>query len=387
MILVVGVSVRAMLQSAVAAGIEVRGIDYFGDADGHSAALAEDYGRDCSLQNLLAAAADHECTALVYGSGPENTPALLEPWQARGLLCGNSPESLRRARDPWKLAAAAAEIGEKMPPFMSVTDAIRAEGTDWLLKPTFRGSGHGIRFWPNEEAARRRVAASLRDPARHIVERRIDGTPASMTFLANGRQAIVVGSSRQLLLDTDAATPFGYGGNIAPLAGAERWQARFDRLAAHLTARFELLGLNTVDLIVRDGELWLLELNPRWSASVELLEMLRGESLFPAHLAACQRRELILSPRPLAADRFAGKLIVCSERRLMAGEAVPYDWQDLYAQGFRDIPRPGAEIAEGGPFCTALAEAGSDALCEQALLAKASALRHQQDLNRRSGRR
>jgi predicted ATP-grasp superfamily ATP-dependent carboligase len=85
---------------------------------------------------------------------------------------------------------------------------------------------------------------------------------------------------------------FYYKGNIVPLEIGESMDyehliSKINDLAGCLTLCFGLKGVNTVDFILNSEGVWVLEVNPRWSASVELIERYLGKSLFDEHLRAC----------------------------------------------------------------------------------------------------
>lgn len=385
MFLLVGVSVRAVMESAVESGYKVTGVDFFGDMDsqwqGKTIGLVDDLNLSPTVENLLRVAQEIPCEGLVYVSGPENHPDKLTPWDEQGLLCGNRVEVLKQVRDPWQVqkALAAAEIGVNMPRFYTVGQW-RSEWITrrWLLKPLHRGGGHGITELAQDKRAAQWQIAHIFGAKEYIVQEFVAGISASVTFLANGRETVLLGMSRQLTgLDGAESRPFVYAGNIVPLdpgllgeGGAEK----LDQLTTYLTVFFGLRGINTLDFILNAEGIWVLELNPRWSASVELIEKWRGQSFFSLHVAASQgheplskeevHRQLGLGGR---LSGYWGKRIIYAGRDLVIKGTLEPDYHSLYARGLRDIPKAGGKIARGEPICTVVAGAGSDGLCEEAL--------------------
>ena len=51
---------------------------------------------------------------------------------------------------------------------------------------------------------------------------------------------------------------------------------------------FGLVGWFGVDYILRDGIPWPVEINPRYTASLEIHELASGRSLLPEHRHACE---------------------------------------------------------------------------------------------------
>ncbi|MEL7567079.1 MAG: ATP-grasp domain-containing protein [Dehalobacterium sp.] len=394
MFLLVGASVRAMMESAVKSGYEATGIDFFGDVDarwqGKTISLAHDCGLRLSARNLLNAARGIACQGLCYTSGPENTPEELIHWEDQGLLRGNGASILSEVRNPWRLSQSLGKIGVSMPKFFSLGQWQKQEWSGkWLLKPLNRGGGHGIRELPEKKEDAWDMIESVPDPTKYIVEEYVEGIPGSVTFLGNGREAMVLGTSRQLISRGKGDRSFIYQGNIVPLSLrdvlAEKAMIRkCAKMAGHLTNCFGLKGMNTVDFIVNADGMRILEINPRWSASIELIEKKLGQPLFRHHLAACEGVHMSqifqdLFPQGMNSskklkrihagkgEKYFGKLIVNARSHLVFKVRDEKELRFLYHLGVRDIPLPGTEIKQGQPICTVLAEGTDDPDCARKL--------------------
>lgn len=384
MILLVGASVRALMESAVESGYEVIGIDFFGDIDtcwqGKTINLARDYGLKPTVKNVLEVAKTIACDGLVYASGPENTTKELNYWERKGLLRGNGTSTLTKVRNPWKLRQSLGQIGVKMPRFCSMGEwkYHPEDRKRWLLKPLNRGGGHGIIELSKKKKDVLDLFFSLSQPAHFIVQEYIDGIPGSVTFLANGRKAVVLGTSRQLISE-DIFRPFLYEGNIVPLDIQKVMhpldlEKQIKTICEHLTKDFNVIGINTIDFIVNGKGIWILELNPRWSASVELIEKSLGKRLFPCHLAGCEGVALnkIIQPYKTLNEKqyFSGKRIVYAPVPSIIENRTMAQLQRLYEEGVRDIPSMGTIIPKGQPLCTVLAEGVTDQDCNMRLKTK-----------------
>ena len=379
MLLLIGASVRDLTESAAESGLQFTGIDFFGDLDCRGKVITPDISSDLepTTQGLLKIARGIECRGLVYGSGPENHRHALRYWEKRGLLLGNGYDSLVQARNPYLLREVLRKINVNMPRFYS-PDQAPLSGS-WLLKPLSGGSGTGIVRLPPKEAGIRGVLSRLHKPSRYIVQEYQDGIPASITFLADGSSALPVGSSYQIIQERNGKHPFRYIGNIVPLpAPSPGFWNDMAGIASHLTAAFGLRGLNTLDFILCGSGIRVLELNPRWSGSVELIEAWLARRLFLDHVRACggelpmgAKWEEIVSARPL---RFYGKKILYSDTSFTVQD-YREGWQPLYQYGIRDIPRPGSPVQEDEPICTVLADGTSKEACMSKLEEKARLVR------------
>ena len=121
-----------------------------------------------------------------------------------------------------------------------------------------------------------------------------------------------------------------------------------------MTEQFGLIGLNGIDCIVRDEVPYAIEVNPRWSSSMELVERQYGVSMFGVHAAACV--DGVLPDFDLSSARrirsVLGKAIVFAPE-----DAVVDDTREwLGDETVRDIPKPGEPLTTGQPICTVFAE-------------------------------
>ncbi len=72
------------------------------------------------------------------------------------------------------------------------------------------------------------------------------------------------------------AAPFHYCGSVGPVDCSPGLQEMLERLGNTLTASCQLRGIFGVNGVLRDGAFWPVEVNPRYTASVEVLEYARG---------------------------------------------------------------------------------------------------------------
>lgn len=370
MLLLVGVSTRAMAESAVRAGYRTVAVDYFGDLDQRLFCRVVGLKTDLNVKRpsaeaLFRAARYFSPSGVVYGSPFENHPELVRCWEREGTVVGNGAASLAGVRDLRRLSRALAR-GEIRMPVTVFSDGASDEGgwggstrrgELWLHKPEKSGGGHGVRL----------LTSPLWPTVGHVLQQFVRGIPGSVTFLADGHRAVVVGTSRQLVgTPVLGARGFRYAGNMVPLAlprriPAAEVEAKLLRMASILAEEFSLKGLNTVDFIVNEEDVYVLEVNPRWSGSAELLERRAGLPLFHLHVEACRgslpgvgRLSGVL-PLVVGQDEpvwFWAKGILYAPA---GGRARALNWQEfgeLRQRGVRDIPCPGVEIRAGQPICS-----------------------------------
>ena len=374
-VIIAGVSTRAAADSAARAGYAVTSLDAYGDLDQHPSVrmvcLPRDVGVPFTPHAAARAARDESADSVAYLSSFENHPRAVEVLATGRALWGNPPEVLRRVRDPFALsdvlrrrgfATPALGTGPRILGSGPRPDPRRDPRPDpaLLLKPLRSGGGQGVRHWSGD----------ARIPRGHYVQELIDGTPASIVFVAAGGRAIPLGISTQLVgRPSFGASGYRYCGNILQPCSDDLFTSAC-ALAQAVTEEFGLVGVNGVDFIARGRVPYAIEVNPRWSSSMELVERAYGLSVFGLHADACANGAL--PPFDLAVARHAqpafGKAIVFTREDSIAGDTRRW----LTDLSVRDVPHPGERIARGQPICTVFAIADDVGRCEAALASRAA---------------
>jgi uncharacterized protein len=372
-VLIAGASARSAAVSAVRAGFAVDALDGYGDLDNPPGArvraLPRDFGVPFSAHEVVRVARTMACDAIAYLSPLENHPRAVAALAEGRRLLGNPPGVLRHVRDPFRLGSAWRAQGCSIPALRVARGTLPGVGGDgddgWLLKPIGSGGGQGIRRWT--------AADGPHVPPGHYLQASVRGVPASVVFVSAGGQARILGLSRQLIGEAVfGATGFRYCGSILcdpadPLLPVVRGHLdAVARLVSVVTAAFDLVGVNGIDLIVGDdGAVVPVEVNPRWCASMELVERATGLSIFGLHAAACLDGTLPDGWPPAGTRQGAiGKAVVFASRDLRMGDTSRW----LEDPDVRDVPHPGERISAGRPVCTVFARATDGAACHAALV-------------------
>lgn len=368
-ILLAGVTVRMLAQLAVRAGYNVVALDYFGDSDLRATcpgrSLLRDEGLPYSAAALVEAAGALDAPAVVYTANLENFPAEVARLAQGRELLGNSPETLAQVRDPARLAAALHAGGFNFPKTFAAGFRPTLEpGRRWLWKPLAGGGGHGIRVWRGGLT-----------PGEGVFQEYLPGLAGSAAFVANEHGAVLLGLTEQLIGHRAfGAGGFTYCGNLVPpRLPADELAALLQEvrsIISHLAATFRLRGLNGLDFIWQAGRAWTLEVNPRPSASLELLDLAYGLQVFGLHVRSFSGYlpDFDLA-EALTHGPAAGKAIVYAPREVRVGDTGAWAGQDIC-----DIPHPGEVIRQGNPVCTLLATADTPAACLRQLRRRAAEL-------------
>ena len=348
-LVVAGVSVRALAESARQGGWQVIGLDCFGDQDTRRACVQWHAigapspctaGTACAvdaerLSAALAVAARHAGVAgWVAGGGFEGMPALLSAGGEDLPLLGMGASAVASLRDARAFFATLDRLGLAHPP---VAFERPADAEGWLAKRA--GGCGGLHIRPAAQAGRTHEDT--------YYQRVLPGVPMSALFLADGTRARLVGLNR-LITHAQDGLPYLYGGVIGPVT-EPALQARVEQALQALARAYALRGLASLDFIAAQGTPWLLEVNPRPSASMVLYAHAWPRGLVHAHLQAL-RGCLPDTPRRHTA--------VHGSRVVYAPHAGVVDTVPLAARSYcHDLPAGPARVARGEPVCSVSAEA------------------------------
>ncbi len=250
-LLILGASTRAAAVSALRAGLRPRCVDLFADADLQALCPAQRLSGKYPWA-FVEVIDDAIPGPWLYTGGLENYPHLVQRLAQRRPLWGNDGPVLRRARDPETLVQVARQCGLPTPRLGGGSSG------RWLIKPRRGAGGFGIRFWHGEAV-----------PRGCYLQEFLEGEPVSAVFVGPR----LIGMTRQLIgVSWLAATGFRYCGNVGPIPSMPGVR----ELGEQLVATLGLRGVFGIDGIARDGVFWPLEVNPRYTASVEVLERTLG---------------------------------------------------------------------------------------------------------------
>ncbi|MFO0952765.1 MAG: ATP-grasp domain-containing protein [Isosphaeraceae bacterium] len=404
-VLILGASARAAAHSALRAGLSPFAIDLFGDLDLRAVSPAVRVAAEEYPEALFRAADALPPCPWLYTGGLENRPDLVDALAARRPLWGVSGESLRGVRDPLAVSRALLAAG-LLAPAVSLDPPSEPGNVVWLEKPLGSSGGTGIRAVSTIDARQGRSVLHIAgDPAddrrsgnstsqtdRPDVARRTErtqpsyyqqwvaGDPASAVFLGDGSTAILAGVTRQLVGRPGAE--FGYRGTIAPWPVSTATACQIDAVGRTLARGFGLAGLFGVDLILdAEGQPWTIEVNPRYTASVEILEFSRGTPWLTAHRKACEGRPVETWQGTSRDEGLVAKEIVYATGPVIF-RAGPEDMAHLLARrgpfelpAAADIPEDGCRFETGDPVATVFGRGATVGGCLDRLDAAARDLR------------
>lgn len=326
----------------------------FGDWDTQQlgpSVVVPDYPR-----GLPAALREFPAAPWLYTGALENLPRLVEQLAAERPLLGNPAAVLRRVRDPFWLAEQLAADGLRFAPVRrTLTDADLADKS-WLDKPR-RSSGGGRIFV-------QRVGGTAR--AGRFFQQFIAGAPHAGAFVAAEGRAVLIGVARQYVGPSAAPDDFRYAGSVGPIRLTAAERETYDQLGNSLARRAGLRGLFGVDTMHADDGIWALEVNPRYTASIEIHERALNLLALAAHVAACREARLPATwPIADTATLHAKRIWYADASFTISAQHFEFLRAWWTAGRIADVPRAGTAVAAGQPVLTLFASAPTPEACAE----------------------
>ena len=343
-ILIVGYSVRHIACSAARAGHKVYAADSFCDLDleacSNGIALLPQPLDALQAEGLIQTNVERfSPDAVVLGPGLEET-------RVNGVcVLNNPPEKAALVSDKLWLAGWLEERGF---PFIHTRESPENISFPAVVKPRKGAGGIGCKLVKR--------SADMKLDGGMIIQDWLSGTPASVSVIGTGRDSRAIAVNEQLIGASWAgADPFRYSGNISPLelsAPASckcKLQPEMARMAEEIVSELELVGSNGVDFLLTERGPVVVEVNPRFQGSLDVVEMSTGKNVFQSHVDAF---EGILPDKP-ESKMVAGRAILFADECVKIGELLTRwitgkDW-------ITDVPRSGSVIKKNDPVASVLA--------------------------------
>lgn len=366
---IAGASARSAAESARRAGCEIAAADLFCDRDLRACATAQrvsDYPRE-----IVTIAKHLLPRKWIYTGGLENSPQCVAAVSQYHSLLGNPPDVLRHVRNPWRVQQVLRNSRLFYPEIRERLPARRAADETWLCKPRKSNGGAQIRIWPDVahgDSNSTLFDADMPPADAFYFQQYVRGASYGAVYLAPRKTAarttvMLLGITRQFAGCRWAGTNgFHHVGAIGPITLDPKLMDQYQRIGQRLATAFGLRGLFGVDTVVERQRVWTIEVNPRFTASVEIHERATGLCAISAHVQACEDTTLPIA-LPLASP---------SQPRELHAKATIYAahsgevnatfccWIDAQNSSERfatlaDLPQVGTRILAGHPILTVFA--------------------------------
>ena len=364
-------SSRAYVQAAVDAGYEVIALDVFADADVKAIAnqifklsMRENLLDEVDFKRIFLQLNLTNIHGFVYGSLFDNCPDLLDWVAERVPLIGNTSDVLKQAK-AFSFFKQLDDLGIAHPEVRLRSPSIpNPSAPNWLFKKI--GGTGGMHIKPAIQAA---DGESFQQG---YFQKMQAGTPISMLFVADGKAAKTIGFNQQLIAPT-TELPYRFAGAVSGIALLSNIHEAFEQAAQKLANAFNLRGINSLDAILDNNQLWILELNPRLSATFQLYP-----NLFALHIQGCAGN--LDDFLPFTNPSHAQYILYADKTLEIAADFVWPDWAadiptvEDEVFNIRTSIKSGAKISENMPICSVLAQADTAEIAHSLLLQRAKNL-------------
>jgi hypothetical protein len=327
-ILVIAYSARQIACSGKRAGYEIYAMDHFCDVDLQRCVRFCMSMDEIQPEGLNEFVKGLEVDAIILGPGFER-----EKFDLDGTVLSNERDKMEKVTNKLWLTHKLCDLGIPHPETYTADDVDTGKPLPLIAKPIFGSGGYGNRL----------IGDRIEIPEDgFLFQEYIVGKPASVSTISTRKEAVAI-AVNEILSGKRWLTrsKFEYCGNITPFhpPQAEKMRA----LAESLVLELGLIGSNGVDFIVNSDGAFVIEVNPRFQGSLDIIELSTGINVFDAHVKAFED-EL---PTVIKPKRFAAKAIVFADEELSVKRS-------LDKEGMADIPPIGRIVRKGDPIATAL---------------------------------
>ena len=263
------------------------------------------YFEPLTFEDVMEIYERERCDGAIVQFGGQTPLNLAERLAEAGVnVLGTSPHDIALAEDRDFFRALVNEVGVKQPPSgiaHSVDDALKIAGEigyPVLVRPSFVLGGRGMAIVYHEDRLREYVEAAVKISEgrpilidkflTHAIELDVD-------CVADGKTCVVGAILEHVEAagchsgDAAAVTP--------PVSLSAKTIAEVERIARTFAEKLNVCGLMNIQLAVKDGEVWMIEVNPRASRTVPFVSKAVGWSL-AGTAARCMAGERLTTQPP-----------------------------------------------------------------------------------------
>ena len=245
------------------------------------------YFEPLTFEDVMEIYERERCDGAIVQFGGQTPLNLAERLAEAGVnVLGTSPHDIALAEDRDFFRALVNEVGVKQPPSgiaHSVDDALKIAGEigyPVLVRPSFVLGGRGMAIVYHEDRLREYVeeAVKISEGRPILIDKFLThAIELDVDCVADGKTCVVGAILEHVEAagchsgDAAAVTP--------PVSLSAKTIAEVERIARTFAEKLNVCGLMNIQLAVKDGEVWMIEVNPRASRTVPFVSKAVGWSL------------------------------------------------------------------------------------------------------------
>ena len=245
------------------------------------------YFEPLTLEDVLEIVEREQPMGVIVQLGGQTPLKLTRGLEAAGVrILGTSPDSIDAAEDRRRFEQIAREVGLTQPPSGTATsvkealDAAERIGYPVLVRPSYVLGGRAMQICYDAPSLEGYFATAVRASEERpvLIDRFLeDAFEVDVDALSDGEQVVIGGIMQHI---EDAGIHSGDSACVLPpyLIGEKDMQTMRDQTIAMAKA-FNVVGLLNVQFAIRDGVVYVLEVNPRASRTIPFVSKAIGVPL------------------------------------------------------------------------------------------------------------
>jgi len=279
---------------------------------------------------------------VIYGSGLECHLSTLEFLEKKLTVLGNTLDVYQSAQNSVYFFLKLKKLEILYPDTLFQPPK---EGCNWLIKPVQGEGGLEIKRMDGKGKASNLC----------YWQQYIAGVSMSVLFIATENDYKIIGFNKQLLTQVEGSE-FIFSGVLSQLTVNNEIVKTISFWLDKLITEFDFKGINSLDFIVNDGCCYMLEINPRPSASMQLY----ADDILSEHIACFYTNKISQS---IALKTYRAYKIIFAEKKMVLKNIKWPLW-------VVDIPEIASIIHIGMPICSIIAGGKNEQQVEDLLLSR-----------------
>src|SRR3984957_12051871 len=245
------------------------------------------YFEPLTFEDVMAIAERERPVGVIVQFGGQTPLKLAVPLAQAGVpILGTTPDAIDRAEDRERFNVMVAKLGLKQPEGVlarGLEDAIAGAtkvGYPVLIRPSYLLGGRAMEVIPNEEELRRYVTQALQASERHplLIDRYLQGAiEVDVDAISDGETVVVGGIMEHVehagIHSGDSACA------LPPTTLSAALQKELIAQTRMLARELGVIGLINIQFAIYDGDVYILEVNPRASRTIPFVSKAIGVPL------------------------------------------------------------------------------------------------------------
>ena len=245
------------------------------------------YFEPLTLEDVLEIVEFEKPDGVIVQFGGQTPLKLALPLEKAGVpILGTSPEAIDLAEDRERFSQVLTRLGFRQAPFATATsleealEKARAIGYPLLVRPSYVLGGRAMEIVYNDEMLKTYFATAVEASSEHpvLIDRFLeDAIEIDVDAVCDGEHVVIGGVMEHI---EEAGIHSGDSACVLPpMTLSDEIVAEAEEIVRRLALELGVVGFINVQLALKDGELYVLEANPRASRTIPFVSKATGVPL------------------------------------------------------------------------------------------------------------